>query len=321
MPLSFTATQLLASVRRQAMVPNTSTLGTAQQDVLDEINQAILIDVYPEVTRLREEYFVRQIRIPLLATTSVYRVPKRAFLNKLRSFYYVDTGGQRSEVTPADPDALHIMGNRTSDRVLGLIVQDNDMTCVPRLEGASGFLEIHYFFRPSALALTVDVRQISVVDTATKTVKSATTWPASWAIGTLLDIHSNLSGSENKVFDVTIATIDNAVAPYTITFVEAIDGTTYGSKSVEVTDWVALAGECAIPPLPQELQPLLVDAGAIALTNVLGDKDGMTLNAQRYERRLKSLRSALEQRTEGKPRRLTGRRGFLNSGRWLRGAG
>lgn len=315
MPMIWNSTQILRSARRICRVGKTSSTGSADSDVLEMVNEALMSQVYPELLKIREEYFVRGSRLALSSSQSRYRIHSRAFGNKLREIYWTDGTGVRNRLMSVNPDQLHRYNAANTAGPSGFYIEGDYIVLTPSIAtNAVGELEQVFFLRPSTLVLVSATRALIAVNSTTKVITSATPFPTSWAVGNLIDIHSYKSGAELKVYDVTIAAI-TTVVPYTITITEAIDGSTYGTYTPEVGDYVALANECAIPALPQEVQPILVDAAAAAMVLAEEDQEAVEMHRAQFTAKLTSMKQALEVRVEGKPPRLQGKRGLLRAGR------
>lgn len=315
MPMIWDSTQILRSARRLCRVGTTSSTGSADSDVIEFVNEALMSQVYPEILKIREEYFVRGSRQALASTVSRYRIHSRAFGNKLREIYWTDSTSVRNRLMSVSPDSLHRYNAANAAGPTGFYIEGDYIVLTPSIaQNAIGNLEQVFFFRPSTLVLANTTRILTAVDTTTKELTSLTAFPTSWIVGSKVDVHSSKSGSEIKVYDVTISAITSS-PPYKITITEAIDGTTYGTFAPDVGDYVCLANECAIPALPQEIQPILVDAAAAAM--VLAEEDGEAVEMHRaqFVAKITSMKQALEVRVEGKPMRLQAKRGLLRAGR------
>lgn len=309
----YTSDDLIASVRDAITLPNSQAIGTDDTRILKYLNQALLAQIVPEIVKLREEYYVTSYRIPLVASTSRYRLPTRAFLNKLRGIYYVASSGQLRYLPAISPDERHLFPSAGVPAPSGYYLEGNDVVLIPSVgTSIEGQLELSFFFRPSDLVLTNDARQVLTVTTLTVTL-AGTAFPTGWNVSSKLDVHSADSGGETRIWDAALVT------PFTwptLVFAVPIDGGVLGTKAVAVGDWVCLAGEAVIPAIPKEYHPLLIEAAALRILKALGDQPNIQSQAGMLKAGLSGMAEATESRVEGRPLRIHGRRGLLRQGRW-----
>lgn len=312
----YTAEELITSFRDVGMVPSTSSLGSEDADVLKKIDEAIATILVPKVIAMREEYFVARKRYDV--TTSRIRIPHRAMYGKLRDLWFIDSNGERIQMTLKAPEMLdYFTTDNSADTVpLGYMLEGDYVLLLPE-ENTSfdGDLEFVFFMRPNQMVKTAEyVNVSSVVDEYTVEWTYGTTLPTSWAAGTAIDLHSPYSGAELKSWDLTIHAITVPVAPATpgqIEFHEKIDGSVYGTKPVAIGDYICAAETCAIPPLPREYHPVISRAAALYFSESVSDIKGAQLHGELLQRNLTDAVTATESRVEGKPMKITGRRSFI----------
>jgi hypothetical protein len=314
----YTAEDLIESVRNQGMIPNSGTTGSKDADILLHLNEAVSLQLLPELVRLRQEYLVVTTRIPIAGTVLKYRLPARAAGDTLRAIRYVASDGS------VDPAPLaEIIPERQGDytwtsagRPSGWYLENNWICLVGQT--VSGSLEISWFFRPGTLVKSNEARQVLAVDMVARTVDSATAFPNSWSTGGIFDVHSFKSGAEIKVWDAVITDLTTS-PPYRLTFSASnpIDGSSRGTHPVDLGDWICLAGEAAIPALPMEMHPLLAEAGNIRVMAALGLPQAVAMHNTLMEKAQVLVMGMLQKRVESHARRILGRRGPL----WKQGHG
>lgn len=307
MALTFLGTSLVNAIRNIGMVPNTGATGTEAQDLLDHASQGIRAFIVSKLHNTREEYFLVRERSTITAGTSRYRLPHRAMWQKLRALFYFD-GTNRQELLPGDPDKPYNL-NGTGSVPSRYLIEGNDIQLVPDLSPAfTGYLEFVYYARPGDLVLETAARQVSAVDTTTRTVTFATAIPSDWSTETLFDVHSQYSGAELKGWSLT-----GAASASQVVFSAAIDGSVFGTKPIQVGDWVCLENEAALPGLPAELHPIVARIACLQLAESIGDQEKANLHGKVLETFLKEQMKGFEQRIESKPWRVRGAGGLLGS--------
>lgn len=305
----FTSDELVSAVRDALTLPNTASTGTDTPRILQHLNIALQSQLLPELFKVREEYGIRETRTALVSGTSRYRIPHRAFMLKLRNLYWAQGSGQ---VTRLDPKEQEDFGTQSGDPA-GYYLEGTDVVLLPTLGSSDGSIQFKFYFRPGDLVLTTDARQVTSVNLTARTLVIDSARPSTWATVSTLDIHSPLSGGEVKVWDYP-----GTFSGTTITFAAAypIDGSRYGTKPVEVGDWVCLAGEAVVPGIPKEMHGLLIDAAALRCVKGQGDQQNIQSQTKLLRDDLGGMVEQIESRNEGSPLRIKGRRGILRAGRW-----
>lgn len=307
MALTYTAEQIIDSLRLYGVVPDTGSQGTQDADLLRHLNEEMSLRMIPKLIEEHAEYYVTTTRIALVSNTLKYRLPSRAFMDKLRFISYVDSNGERDSqpLVEISPERRGDYDWSTTSRPSGYYLEGNYICVVG--SSFSGWLEISWFFRPGQLVKSTEARQVTAVDLVTKTVTFATNVPASWSTTNLFDVHSKNSGAEVKVWDAAATTVSGT----SIVFTAAIDGTTIGTHPIEVGDWVCLAEEAVVPAIPKDMHPMLVESTTVRVMAAKGDAEAVRIHSSLLEAPVQSFKNILENRVESKPTRIRGHRGLL----------
>lgn len=308
MALGYTSDELLTLIRNTGMLPDAAVAGTNDTDLLSHANAALRAKVLPEVMKYREEYFVVTTRTTL-GTSEKIRIPTRAAGNRLRDLFYVDGASKRQTLRQVQREKLD-EERTTASEPEGYYLEGNYIVLVPP-PNSTGSLEHSFFFAPSDLVLTSSAKQVTAVNASTKTVTLASAVPSGWDTADTFDVHSQNSGAEIRVWDAAATTVSGT----SITFSAAIDGTTLGTNAIAVGDWVCLAGECVVPPLPRETHPILARATALRVAEAVGDPVKTQLHAAMLGEDLKALSYLVNSRVEGRPIVIQGGDGLLWAGR------
>ncbi len=310
--LLYDAAALIESVVNRAHCPKTRSSGTDDADILRCLNEELRTRLFPKLLKAREEYNVYSERIALVASTTRYRISKRAGGNRYRKIFYVNSSGERRRIHRASPELIDRY--RSSDSSpQAFYLEGNHIVLVPDMNAsASGELEVSYYWRPSDIVLVAETRIISAVNVLTGAVTCSSALPGGWTDALYYDIHGPDSGAEIRVFNIK----PSAIATPIITFAPAdINGSKFGKYVPLVGDYVCLAGECAIPALPAELHPLLALAAAKVLMQSQGDLEGAGAADTELKERLSEILATLfVDRTEGEPESLCNPHSFLGPG-------
>ena len=309
MALQYTGDSLIKLIRDKGMLPDTGSTGTSDADILEHVNAAFIDDLFPFVVGLREEYFVVHEKIPVSGDQEKYRIPPRAGWNKLRDVYYQE-GTSRWPLDSLPREDIPNWGTSTTGSPHSFYLEGNHIVLFPDLSGASGDLNVAYYFRPGQVQLQEDVAKIINVDTSTKTI-TCDTMPTSWTTATKYDVHSQYSGAEIHEWDLTAASVNTSER--TIAFSEAIDGSTFGRFPVEVGDYVCIAEETALPGLPREAHPVLAQAALCRVLEALGDHENLQFQKGALDEKKVSLTRGLNARTESKPIIINNRNSLMQT--------
>jgi len=270
MAILYDSAAVLNLIRNVGGLNNVQVQGTDDLALLAYMNDILRSKIVPHLIKLREEYLVHSTRIAVGNTITRYRLPERAVGNRLRDLVFVDASDNRTIISSRHipRDELPLYPNSGSHPV-GWTMEGNYIQLVPTVGTYSGFLEMGFYMRPSALVAQTAAGKISAINLASKQVTiTGSTLPATFVNGAKMDIHSFKSGAELKVYDVTIS---GAPAAQVITFAEVIDGSVFGTMAPEVGDWVCLANESALLQIPDDLIPAVTQG--VALRVMVGDRD------------------------------------------------
>jgi hypothetical protein len=308
-----TADVLLEKIRNSGTLNNVKGQGNGDDALLGFVENEITEKIVPALLRSRQSYLEVSSRIPFTAGQTKYRIPERAWAQKLSDIAYVDSNSQRSDfgTETVARDELYRYANSGGPTPSGFYLEGPYIQAVPTSGTYTGMIELSWYMRPSRLVLAAECRKIVGISSGQLTLESTT--PTSWTSALLYDIQSGKSGGELKAYDLTASAVgipDQGTPPVTdrtkILFSStAIDGSTYGSFPVSVGDYVCLAGECVQPMIPEDLVPQLIEA--VCLRASTRDKDPKAIEAGRARLR-EGIHDALvgmQDRVESKPRRMS----------------
>lgn len=312
--LLYDAAALIESVRNIARLPgDVGSAGSRDEDILRHLNEELLDRLLPAIVGVKEEYSVVTQRVPLVASKRRYRLLTRAAGGRLRNRpFYVDSNGVMRPLWPIDRGMLH-RHNQTEDSTpTHYFLEGQHIVLVPPLGASvSGFLELSYYFRPSTIVLVAETAKITSINPGTGAVVLDSA-PDAFANGDF-DIHSADSGAEIRVWDKT-ATWNAGTS--TLTFTPAdINGSEYMRDAPEVGDYVCLAGECAVPPLPRELHSVLAQATAARFLRFDGHQEAADKAEEDYEKKLKNALDLIDDRIEEDPGVIVNPYSFLGPSR------
>jgi len=312
MPLVYTTDELITETRNIGMFPDTASTGSEDDDIRKHLTAILQSKIAPAICSIREEYYVASTRTTLTANTSRYRLPQRAMGNKLRDLFWVDGNGYRQQVDPVQREDLQEDNDSGVSSVNGYYIEGNYVVIHPSIGSPGGSLELVYFNMPGDLVITTSAGHISAVDTSTGTITCDADVPSTWSTSNTFDIHSFKSGAETKLWSLSASDVGTADSTQ-IVFSDDIDGTTFGTYAPEVGDWVCLAGEAVIPAIPRDFHSVLVRGAAMRMCEALGDAQNAQIHGSFFQSDMQMAIRLMENRVEGKPMRIIGRRAILRA--------
>lgn len=315
MPLRYTTEELIEEVRNQFQTGDTSSLGTEDADIITYLNKEMMLELIPQIAKLREEFFITTELLTLTKENTIndthIKIPDRAIHQSLRDLLLIRGTARISlpRINREDlPSFESVRGDGTEIR--GFFIENYRIRVFPQVKTGNQ-LEISYMFRPSQLVKADTYRTITAVDGSLKQVTVSGTNP--FAVGQQIDIHGPNSGAEVRIWDNAIT----VVAGNILTLTDAIDGTDTreGRFVVEVGDFIAPREQCAIPMLPRELHPLLAQAVVVRMAEAIDDQEKYAMHRAQLDRQMKLMQFPMGKRVTGKPRKIVNR----NAPLWRQG--
>ena len=315
---TYTTEEILERVRIKGGWTNNFQLGATDDDIIDLMNEAMYTEIVPRLMKVKEEYLVITRRIPISANKSRYRIPERAAGQKLRDLYYLDQQGTRIRLPHISRENRHEHSDSPTTSPEAYFLEGTHIVLVPDLVGASGQLELAYFFRPGQLVRNELAREVTVLQTVggLKRFSYIGAAPSGWTTGLMFDIHSYLSGAQPKAFSITAQEVNSAGSYIDFTLTD-VDGSQFGTDAVESADWICLEGAAVVPGLPFELIPVLVQATVTRMAEQLGDET-YQYNRAELDRMLQAAGYLYDTRVEGQPKKLVSKQGraLYGGGGW-----
>lgn len=300
---AYTATALLASLKRRGLLPSTTSAFSAS-DYLKFVDEEIQTFIVPLLLDVREEYLVSTEDITLDSSNS-YFIPERAIAGGLRDASIVDSSGSVFQLARYEPDQLSAFTN-SAGNASGFYVQGNSLVLVP--PQASGTLRLSYFCRPNRIVATTEVAEVdSIVGNVVTFVEEI---PATFTTDAEYDFIKAKPGFDSLDIDCTASAIGLD-----------LDSLTFSStppSDLAAGDFVCLAQESPIPQVPVELHALIAQRVAATVLSALGDDkaDRAYKVAEEMEQR---ARKVLSPRVQGTRRVIVNRFGVGMNGRFRRG--
>lgn len=280
--MDYTATALLASIRRRGALPSATSVGTADADLLSIANEELQSWLVPLVLSLREDYLLVRETQSTVASQSEYRIPKRAVGMKLREVEIVTSTSIRN-LTRIEADGLEDWPT-SNGTPTAFYLRGNHVVLVPT-PATTETLRLSYFLRPSEITATAaDYETITAVNTSTNTITVADTTGLTGSVdlvsSTGMDVLS-VAASNNGTFTGTTL---------------AFDALPVG---LAVGDYVCVADKSPVPNVPADFHPLLAQRVAVKVLESTGMQGKHELASRQLSEMEESLRQTYAPRVDG----------------------
>lgn len=312
-----TSDTLIESIKRRGGVPTSQSL-FEDSDFLAFANEEMDIGLVPSVLQYHEEYFVYEAEAPLTASTSRYAIPERAIGTKIRTVHYQDSNDNLFEMTRISPDDVAFYQHSSGNHYSHYYIQNNHIVLTPDVGvSPSGSLRITYFLRPNRLVGVDEVGIITAITDTTITIDAVVTavkeltlssMPSAFATTAPCDLLEAKGGHRTKAMDLSPLSVDSTAKKVYFDPDEV-------PTDLVVGDHVALAGECVIPQLPDDLHSVLAQRVIARCVESMGDIKGLeAANAKLGEMEAKTA-GLIDNRSEGNPLKVVNLRGAFRQGR------
>lgn len=307
--MAWTTTDLIADVRRRAMLPSTSSLGTADADILAVANNEMATRLVPLVMSVNEEFYVQTIDIPMVSGQSAYRMPQRNAGAKLRDVTLV-RGNTTLNLARIEPERLTEWTTNAAGTPVGFYLEAGAVNLVPAPAGG-GTLRMKYFVRPGALVSSsaqyaaITAVTYGAANTVVVSVAGASAFvPSS---GPTVDI---IAARPPFEYLITNGPVTNTVIGATIDRTIVVSSPTSPapnfSPNIAVGDYITQVDSSPIIQLPVELHSLLVQRTVCAIMESFNYTERLAAAEAAYARMEEAALRLISPRVDGAPKKMRG---------------
>ena len=328
------ASELLADVRRKAMLPSATGTGFTDADLLAQVD-AEVERLSQRLLSVNEEFFVTYADIPLVAGQQAYRLPDRNIGGRVRDITLL-LGNAQLNMTRLEPEQLVRFTNNASGMPMAFYMEAGAINLVPIPSGGSATMRVRYYTKPSKLTVTTSQWKViddvcsydtaqSLVDltktTATLNANSRTNWDAFTAAADAnarrtVDIISARPPHEFLGVDCFYYS-DPA---NTLMYLQSFDTTLLSvgaawitqvnyvpiSRSAGFGDYVCVAGYSPLIQLPDELYGLLLQEVLCTVLEQLNYREKLAAAQDKCNQLREEALRLLTPRVDGAPRKMRG---------------
>jgi len=313
--MGYTTTDFIADVQRSGMLPSSAPLGLAAADILAHGTKELRTFIYPEIMKVREEYYVNEYRLsltsPFGATTPITRaslkIPSRALGNKIRDVYFL-RGGIMTNLTRVESERLpNIKFNITNTgEPWGFIVSGGRLELVPASTNTTSTFVLNCVTRPGKLVTAgtpcFQATTITATGTAGKFTFDFGTAHA-FVLNQKVDLIRQDSPYEYRLVAATVAAVATNSVEITVSNMYDFDGTTPAN---EVGIWVTPEDQSPVVQCPDELYHTCVQATVARCLQASGFMEEAQAAREDAMRMLQDALILISPRVEGEPKKIVG---------------
>ena len=305
--MAWLTSDLLADVRRRAMLPTTSTLGLADADILEHANNEMATRLVPLVTSVNEEFYVQTIDVTLVAGQGAYRIPNRSAGGKLRDVTYL-LGSSVLNLARIEPEQLTQFASSATGTPSAFYMEAGTVNLVP-VPAGGGTLRMKFFVRPGRFTATAtDYGVITAVTINSVSASSGVftgTFSGSLTASGTFDVIAFRPPFEYLALNAAGFTFS---AP-NIALVATPATSSTLSLNIASGDYITKPDLSPVIQLPVELHSLLVQRTVCAIMETFNYGERLAAAEAAYVRMEEAALKLITPRVDGAPRKM---RGVLN---------
>lgn len=288
---SYTATQLLADIRRKGHIPPSQT-PFLDDDLLALATEEQNTSILRQIKTARENYYLTYSDLAT-NTNNIYTIPERAIGGALTDVHIVN-GTQIYTVGRTETNEQFATDSSPTGYWSFLIV-GNEIHILPTV--TTGTVRLWHLRRPNTLVVNTSAAQVTAVSSTTLTFASLPT--AFSATGALFDCINAQPPFGWRFVDYTPTSITSTTMVFS-----SLPTDEYGAAAIQVGDWVALSGQTPVPQMPVEFWPLLVQRTVVKYYEIQGYAEKMGLAQKKLMEMEKDVMELINPRVANEPKRI-----------------
>jgi hypothetical protein len=302
--MAWTTTDLLADVRRRAMMPAAQTLGTTDADLLEHANNEMASRLVPLVQSVNEEFYVQTKDVGITSGVGAYRFPDRNSGGKLRDATYI-LGATQYNLARIEPERLTQWILNASGSPAAFYLEAGALNLIPTPSGG-GTVRMKYYVRPGRFTSTASDYGVITGVTYTGANSVTLTWSGGMSLsnGALADVIAFRPPFEYLLADATVS--GAAAGTATLTISSPTSPPPDFSRNIAVGDYVTKRDLSPILQLPVELHSLLAQRVVCAIMESFGYGERLQMAEVLAQRLEQAALKLISPRVDGAPRKQRG---------------
>lgn len=300
----YTTDTLIESIKRRAAIPQSQKTFT-NDDFIAFLNEEMSLGLVPSVLRMKEDYLLVTLDIPLEQNKTQYTIPVRAIGNKVREISFKDTNDNVLEMTRIQiGDLPYYSSNNNS--LYAYYIANNVINLMSATPTVSGFLSISYYIRPNQLVLLSNVGIIQSINRTTGEI-FLDKIPSGFSVTADFDLVQHTSPHKCLSIDLSVTSV-NALTKSVVVDIANIP------EQLSAGDHFCLAQQSAIPQIPSDLHVILAHRAAARCLEAQGDLEGLQAANAKLAEFEKNTENLIDDRVEDSPKKIINRHNAIRSG-------
>ncbi len=301
---------VISSAKARTIFP-TSQITLTDTNLLAYLEAIVRLEITSLIDEVNQEFFVRDTFVPLVASTSEYRIPYRALGRSLREIKFYDSSSNRyldmAMIKLEDAYGLLTNGGNFGAQFSAFYLKGDKIVLVPDVPSsvsATAGLKLWYKLIPSYPCTANNAAKVLSVSSPSVVVDLV---PSNLSIGTLVDFIEGTAGCELYSFDKAITNISGT----TLTFDPADIPT-----DLTAGDYISLAQTSpVVNMIPDETQGLIANKLAQLILKSIGDEVGANAINSDIAIQERQMLKMIAPRVTGKPQIIINRHSLTRGGR------
>lgn len=289
MVAAYTSDELLSRVKARCQIPATE--GRLSDSEIYAIADDVMLtsvgrDVYDSDDG---RWCVTASDVAITAGTATYRIPSRAYGGNVDQVSFVDASGNEWSSGYVDREEIPSWtSGGTASEFYRFTLEGDHIRVLPTPSQSVGYIRVRYQRDPSRLVAVSACGLVTTKNATTITISAA---PAGFGSTLTVDVVEGTPSGDTLMLD--------ASATRTTTVITISAGV---NSEVAAGDYVCLAGETCIPPLPRVAFPWLVAKCSHETLIALGDMEGARALEGTVLLRRQEVRDVLAERSRTRPK-------------------
>lgn len=279
--------RFLTQVKLKAALP---TGRYEDSEILDVAFDQLLSNLVPLILSIKEEYYVSSSSQNITQGTSNYPIPYRALGLALREVKRI-LNNQIIDISRINPE--HITSTDQGDPT-NFYLEAQDVVLYPTPSSTNGTLKLSFFLTPSKPVQVSECAKITNIDTNTGIITASA--PSTWTTSNSFDFVSQRNGHKTISTDLTASQVSTTQLTFSTSDIPS---------TLEVNDYISLAGECPYFQIPDIAFPYIVQLVVNELLEGMGSLNELQAGVARSEILKNNLISVLNSRVVGAPKKTS----------------
>jgi hypothetical protein len=294
--MAFLTEDLVESVKSRSFIPISQNTFTDTQ-IIQVLNEELRLSLVSDILGAREDFFLAQKTVPLVANKDHYLLPALSIGNNLKAVFLTDSSGSRKMIERWDIDRSDEYSQTGEPEKF--YFEGDEIVLMPKPSVATDSILFSYFRKPNQLIATASCAKITAVSSlaGVTTFTVDTDLSASLSVNSQVDVLRGTNPHTLWAEQVAISAITASTIAVADSDISDVDGTIEPG----VGDYICPSGYANIVMVPEEFVPVLAEMAACRLLRSLGDLQKWQASQAICEKMRQEALRLIRQRVESSP--------------------